>query len=269
MEISPAGRKTICVPAPSEADYQKLINSGRKFRHYLDALIEKHPELFPAEISKGYWLHDSMLSKKLNITTRRIKLVTNRAVYQVRPDFVLPYMVGMTDEVEKALFLRRFGVPFDALTYVFGHNPNYWYRLHQSLGRLSIVGTTVKDPDSIPVNLVADEKHSWRLGERVFIPTTVGSGCFLGMDIVQSAETPDLVKGYGYFRDEALALNRDYKPETVNIDGWDHTQAAWQQLFPGIAIQNVFPAFCPRYSETLSQEQSLMAEANGATLAAL
>ena len=236
MEISTAGCKTICVPAPSEADYRKLIKNARTFRHFLDALIEKYPELFPAEISKGYWLHDCVHSKKLNITTRRIKLATTQAVYQVRPDFALPYMAGMTDKVEKALYLRRFGVPLDALTYVFGHNPIYWHRLHQSLGRLSIVGTTVKDPDSIPLNLVADEKHSWRLGERVFIPTTFGSGSFLGMDIVQSAETPDLVKGYGCFRDEVLALNPDYKPETVNIDGWDHTQAAWHQLFAGIAI---------------------------------
>jgi hypothetical protein len=88
----------------------------------------------------------------------------------------------------------------------------------------------------MPLHLVADEKHSWRLGERVFIPTTVGSGCFLGVDIVGSAETPDLVSGYGRFRDEALGLNSAYQAETVKKDGWDHTQAAWKMLFPRIAI---------------------------------
>ncbi len=171
-----------------------------------------------------------------SVTTRRIKLVTSQAVYQVRPDFVLPYMVGKTEAVEKALYLRRFGVPFDALTYVFGRDSSYWYRLYRSLGRLSIVGTTVKAPQLIPVHLVADEKHSWRLGERIFIPTTVGSGCFLGVDIVASAETSDLLKGFGRFRDEALALNPAYQPETVNTDGWDHTQTTWKMLFPRIAI---------------------------------
>ncbi|CAA9317416.1 hypothetical protein AVDCRST_MAG94-1287 [uncultured Leptolyngbya sp.] len=54
--------------------------------------------------------------------------------------------------------------------------------------------------------------------------------------MVQSAETPDLVNGYGYFRDEALALHPNYQPETVNTDGWDHTQSAWKTLFPGVAI---------------------------------
>lgn len=236
MDISSAGHKTICVPVPSESDYRKVICNGRMFRSFLDQRIAAHPELFPAGIAKGYWLHDAIHSKKLNVTTRRIKLVSTQAVYQVRPDFVLPYMVGLSDTVEKALYLRRFGVPFDALAYVFGRDDSYWYRLYQSLGRFSIVGTTVKDPAFMPLHLVADEKHSWRLGERVFIPTTVGSGCFLGVDVVGSAETPDLVNGYERFWEEALALNRNYQPQTVTTDGWDPTHAAWKTLFPGIAI---------------------------------
>ena len=64
----------------------------------------------------------------------------------------------------------------------------------------------------------------------------MGSGCFLGVDIVGSAETPDLVNGYGRFREEAQALKPEYQPETVTTDGWDHTQSAWKMLFPGIAI---------------------------------
>ncbi len=236
MGISTAGHKTICVPAPLEADYQKLIQKGSTFRTYLDPLIESYPELFPPEIANGYWLHDILRSKKLNLTTRRIQMVASKSVYQVRPDFALPYMVGKTDQVEKGLYLRRFGVPFDALAYVFGRDDSYWYRLYQSLGRFSIVGTTVKDPDALPINLLADEKHSWRLGERSFIPTTVGAGCLLGADIVNRAETPDLMNGYGRFRDEARTLNPNYQPETVNTDGWEQTQVAWKTLFPGIAI---------------------------------
>jgi len=58
---------------------------------------------------------------------------------------------------EKSLYLRRFWVPFDALSYVFGRDPSY--RLHQSWAAFSIA--TVKEPDAIPVHLVVDEKHSW------------------------------------------------------------------------------------------------------------
>lgn len=236
MGISKAGQKSICVPAPSEADYHALVQQGNSFRTYLDQLIETYPELFPAEIITGYWLHGAVTSKKLNLKLRRIKVVATGAVYQVRPDFALPYMAGRTNEVEKGLYLRRFGVPFTALAYVFGRDASYWYRLHQSLGRFSIVGTTVRDPEAIPVNLVADEKHSWRLGERIYIPTTVASGCMLGVDVVERADTQALVNGYQGFWAEARALNPDYQPETVNTDGWEHTQAAWNTLFPGIAI---------------------------------
>ena len=68
---------------------------------------------------------------------------------------ILPYMTGYTDEVEKALFLGRFGVPFWALSYVFGRNDDYWYRLDTQLGRYEIVGTTVKTADKLPNHLLA------------------------------------------------------------------------------------------------------------------
>jgi hypothetical protein len=130
---------------------------------------------------------------------RRIRLLETAEVYQLRPEFVMPYMVGRTDEVEKGLYLRRYGVPFDALAYVFGRDASYWYRLYQSLGRFSIVGTTVKDAQKLPVHLVADEKHSWLLGERIYIPTTVAAGCILGVDATASADTQALQKGYEHF----------------------------------------------------------------------
>lgn len=54
--------------------------------------------------------------------------------------------------------------------------------------------------------------------------------------MVASADTQALLKGYEHFRAEAIALNPDYQAETVNTNGWDHTQAAWQTLFPSITI---------------------------------
>ena len=101
----------------------------------------------------------SILSNK-DLTRRRIKLKANGDIYQIRPDFIMPYMVGKTHEVEKALYLCRFAVPFDAIAYVFGRNAMYWYRAYASLSRASIFGTTIKDPQLLPKHLVVDEKHS-------------------------------------------------------------------------------------------------------------
>lgn len=236
MERSLRGQKTICIPVSSEAAYGEILEDLDQFREYLEQAIEFHPELFPPEIEDGYRFYGMTYSQKQNLKLRRIQLHSNAEVYQLRPDFVMPYMIGKTDEVEKGLYLRRYGVPYDALAYVFGRDAMYWYRAEQRLGKFSLVGTTVKDPQHLPVNLVADEKHSWLLGERVYLPTTVARECIIGVDIVESAGTKDLIEGYGSFRTEALNLKPDYQPQTVNTDGWQETQNAWKQLFPAITV---------------------------------
>ena len=167
---------------------------------------------------------------------RRIKLKSTGQVYQIRPSFVMPYMIGHTDEVEKALYLRHWGVPFDALVYVFGRNAMFWYRACTSLGRNSIVGTTLKAGSEIPVNLLADEKHTRLGGERIYVATTVSEGCFLGAAICESVSTEALTQAYQEFQQEAIHRDPDYAPQTVNTDGWEPTQKAWKKLFPAITI---------------------------------
>ncbi len=108
------------------------------------------------------------------------------------PASVMLYMSGRVDEVEKGLFLMRFHVPYWAIAYVFGRDAMYWYRLQQGLGRFSLVGTTVKTPAHLPQDLVADEKHSWLQGQRVYIATTAGRDCILGASVAKSASQPDL-----------------------------------------------------------------------------
>jgi len=103
---------------------------------------------------------------------------TNQA-FTIRPSFVLPYRVGSTDDVAKALFLRRFGVPFWDLAYVLGKGPSYWYRLAVSLARHRVVGTTVRRVD-VPGDVVADEHHQTHDGDKVFLATVVAEGCGLG-----------------------------------------------------------------------------------------
>jgi hypothetical protein len=144
------GDKTICLPISENVDYDKLVKDRKAFRPYLDQLIEHHPELFPAEINEGYCFHGFRRSAKLGLVSRRIRLVANGQAYQLRPDFVMPYMIGKTEEVEKGLYLRVFGVPYEAIAYVMGKDPMYWYRAWLALGRPSIVGSTIKDGAAIP-----------------------------------------------------------------------------------------------------------------------
>jgi hypothetical protein len=150
-----------------------VIKDSKPFRKELDIVIESNPELFPQSIQAGYLMKDKRFSQKLKIDIRRIEV--DGIAYTIRPSFVMPYQTAFTADVEKAIFLRKFDVPFWALSHVFGKDQMFWYRIEQSLGRNSIVGTTIKDPKLLPEHLSADEKHSRLRGEKVYVATTVGS----------------------------------------------------------------------------------------------
>jgi hypothetical protein len=104
------------------------------------------------------------------------------------------------------------------------------------VGRFSLVGTTVKSPEHFPKDLVADAKHSWLQGERVYIATTAAHDCILGASVAPSASQVDLENASGVFARAAQAVDADDAPETVNTDGWQATQGAWQARFTQITV---------------------------------
>lgn len=228
--------RSLCLPFTNEAEYERCLTDRDQCRSYLREQYRHHPELFPPGWEGGFHFHGFVHSRKQGLRQRRVKLKANGHAYQIRPSFLMPYMIGRTPAVEKALFLRRWGVPFEALTYVFGRDPMYWYRAYISLGRNALVGTTIKHAEVLPEHVIADEKHSRLDGQKVFVPTTVAGECILGAQVVEQADTEHLEQGYQVFRDEAQAVQGDYAPHTVNTDKWESTRQAWQHLFPGITL---------------------------------
>lgn len=256
----PRKPKSICLPFRSQVYYEACMEDRAQCRRYLLEMLGQHPELFPQTMVKGFKFHGFLYSKKQDLTMRRIRCKENGEQYQIRPSFMMPYMIGPVEEIEKPLFLRRWGVPFEALAYVFGKDPMFWYRAYLSLGRPSIVGATIKDPKRLPEHLVADEKHSRLRGKRVFIATTVAQNCILGAEVVESAGTTDLTKGYGIFRDEAQNLNPNYRPETVNTDKWDATRNAWTALFSSVSLILCFLHAFLKIKDRSKRDKSLFAQ---------
>ena len=233
MKTNPREKRSICIPF-ERSTYDEIIKNSKKFRSHINDKITRFPELFPVKITGGYEMKDSRKSKKLCLCIRRI-VVAGKS-YSVRPSFVMPYMIGYVSEVEKALYLRRFNVPFYGLTYVFGHYPMYWYRLENHLGRNSLVGTTIHSDTALPQHLVADEKHTHIAGAKTFVATTVAGNCILGAAVASNADEGALTKAYGIFTEEAKQVKPGYKPKTVNTDGWAATQKAWRVMFPSILV---------------------------------
>jgi hypothetical protein len=227
------GHRTICLPIAEET-YQQIVGDPVAFRRMLDDAFRQMPELFPAGFARGYQLKDDRTSVKQGFRIRRI-LLKDGTASSLRPSFLMPSLTARTAAVEGPLFLRRFGVPFWALARVFGHNPMFWYRLECGLGRSSVVGTTVRQ-GALPEHLLADEHHQTCDGQKVYIATTVGSGCCLGAEPAPTAGADDLTAAYGVFKEEAQDVTPKYAPTTVSTDGWAATQAAWKALFSEVVI---------------------------------
>ncbi|NET39508.1 MAG: hypothetical protein F6K19_47360 [Cyanothece sp. SIO1E1] len=145
-----AGDKTICLPIAEGIDYEQLVEERETYRQYLNEQIASHPELFPEEIEQGYRFHGWVKSSRQQLKTRRIYVPSMQAAYQLRPDFVMPYMSETAEVADKALYLRKHGISYDGIAYVLGRSEMHWYRLCQSIGRASIVGSLVKTPAALP-----------------------------------------------------------------------------------------------------------------------
>jgi len=232
-DTAPRMNRTICMSF-CQVEYEIIVQKPERFREEINKVYEKFPELFPTEINSGFKMKEIRLSKKLNLKIRRI--IISGTSYSIRPSFAMPYMTGFVQNVEKPLFLRKFAIPFWALSHCYGKNAMYWYRLETSLGRNSLVGTTIKSADKLSKNLVADEKHTRRLGNKSYIAVTAANNCILGVCVSESASEDKLTEAYGIFKKEAESVSPGYKPETVNTDGWLATQNAWKKLFPKITL---------------------------------
>ena len=230
------GSKPICVPFDTEAQYQTCVDDVTKYREYLRKLSAQHPELFPRALGQGYTFPDRYRSRKQGVVLRRIKVTASGEVFTLRPSFVLPYLGARTEEVEKVLFLRQWGVPVAALATVFGRDAVFWSRAWLSFGRPNLVGTTVKRAETMPQDLVADEKITGLAGEEVVVPTTVGGGRVLGSSVARQATSDSLAEAYGEVGTEAREVFPAYQARSVCTDGFKPTREAWRRLFPQLTL---------------------------------
>ena len=232
-------KRTIVLPI-DVCIYKEFVKSPIKAHEIIQFYYTKYPDFFPKTMEVGYVLNGKTRESKKQKGFQMRKIITGGRTYQIRPSFMLPYCKGEVSEASKGLFLLKFGVPFWALAFVFGHNAMWWYRLFISLGNNDIVGTSIYKPSDLPKDLIADEHHIRVKGKKKYVATTVGKNCFLGMEVCDSASEDGLTEGYSVFKAEAQRLEASYEPNSVNTDGWAATQKSWQKLFPKIVVIECF-----------------------------
>ena len=229
--LSNRGSHIIRLPIRS-SEHLLALNDRKNYVTFLQKFIEKYPMLFPDEIAEGFGVHDSRNSSKLELKYYRIKLKKNNAIYSIYPCDVLPYMMGKTKDVEIALLLLKYAVPYWLITKCLGRYDAYWERVFLHFGRCSIVGSTVKDVSKMPKNITADEKITWLNGKEIYASMIVGCNCILGNTLSLTECQKGLQEAYGQFKAEAQDLVAEYMPESCNIDGWQSSTKALRNLFP-------------------------------------
>jgi hypothetical protein len=243
----PSVAREIVIPVSLE-DYLEAVKDNDKFRRLLASCYDLHPECFPPEFDSSFSFKDFKHSKKMNISIRRIRVGLGKDMHfwRVVPCDVMPYMVGRTQEVEKALFLRKFNVPYWGLEVVFGRSSNYFWRIERRMGMTSIAGCLTgrqgsdeageKTGGALPEDICCDEKHAKYLGTKAYIAVTAGGGCVLGAELTEGADKDSLAQGYRVLKDEIAQAAPAHEIKSVNIDGYSSTVAAMREVWGGALL---------------------------------
>jgi len=230
------GYKSIRLPF-SEDIYDKLLENKKYFKMTLNQYITEYPWLFPKEIKSGFSLYGySPESIKLGIKVRRIVMNSTDEIYQIYPSYVMPYMTEETKFADKFLLLSLYKVPNWVIAHIFEKDEKHIERMVTHLGKCNLVGSTVSGKIPIPVDVIADEKHSWKKAEKCYIATIAAENVFLGANVSEGADEVSLQQAYSDFKNESHDTEPNYTPRTVNTDGWFATGNAFKNLFSQIKV---------------------------------
>src|SRR6266699_2465440 len=177
------------------------------------------------------------------LTIWRLQCTTCRAVFTILPHFVLRYR-HMRPEVARDALLATYGGLSLKLSAVICHiSPMALYRLVCAFGHHSLVTVLTRCGLPLPTYILADEKHSRCLTDRVYLPTIVSGRVLwhLGYSVSKSAAA--FTEAYGVFQRAALEHEPSYQVRGALTDGVDSTVSSMRTLFPGARL-----GFCLRHA---------------------
>ena len=95
----------------------------------------------------------------------------------------------------------------------------------------------------LPTYILADEKHSRCLTERVYLPTIVRGRVLWHLGYSESKSAAAFTESYGAFQRVALEYEPSYQVRGVLTDGFDSTVSSMRTLFPGVRL-----GYCLRHA---------------------
>src|SRR6266404_8463398 len=134
------------------------------------------------------------------LTIWRVQCPTCHAVFTVLPHFVLRYRQMRPEVARKALLATHGGLSLEWCATICHLSPMALYRLICALGQHCLVTVLVKCHLPLPRYLLADEKHSQCLTERVYLPTIVSGRVLWHLGYSASKSAVAFTASYGAFQ---------------------------------------------------------------------
>src|SRR2546425_4681220 len=170
--------RTITIDFQNETTYFQLLGDGKAFLECILAFV----------LSLGFQLthkatcrgggcltrHSHYVRVRLGgVTIWRIQCTTCKAVFTVLPHFVLRYRSMRPEMARDALVATHGGLSLEWCAVICNLSPMALYRLVCALGQQSLVAVLTRCALPLPVYMLADEKNSRCLTDKVYLPTIV------------------------------------------------------------------------------------------------
>jgi hypothetical protein len=145
------------------------------------------------------------------LTIWRIQCTACKAVFTVLPHFVLRYRKMRPDVARDALLATHGGLSLEWCAVICHISPMALYRLICALGHTSLVTMLTRCGLPLPTYILADEKHSRCLTERVYLPTIVRGRVLWHLGYSASKSAAAFTESYGKFQRAALEHEPSYQ----------------------------------------------------------
>ena len=170
--------RTITIDFQNEATYFQLLGDDKAFLEFVFAFLLslgfqlKHK----ATCSGGGGLtrHSHYVRVRLGgLTIWRLQCTRCKAVFTILPHFVLRYRQMRPEVARDALLATHGGLSLELCAVLYHISPMALYRLVCAFGHQGLVTVLTRCGLPLPAYVLADEKHSRCLTEKVYLPTIV------------------------------------------------------------------------------------------------
>jgi hypothetical protein len=235
--------RTLTVDFQNETTYFQLLDDGKAFVEcvlaFLLALGFQLAHKATCHGGGGLTRHSHYVRVRLGgVTIWRLQCTRCKAVFTILPHFVLRYRSMRPDVARDALLATHGGLSLELCAVLYHLSPMALYRLICAFGHHSLVAVLTRCGLPLPVYVLADEKHSRCLTEKVYLPTIVCGRVLWHLGYTEEASAAALTQSYGEFQRAASQQEPSYRVKGVLTDGFDSTLKSMRTLFPGARLGN-------------------------------